>query len=87
MKTILQSALEAETFVVCYFESTPPEWINLKVEPARHLICININGIPGKIECFEDNCSDPKIKCLSNAPPENQLKHLTRKFLNVGPIL
>lgn len=76
LKTILQQALEVETFVVCHFESSPPEWIILRVEPAKQLIRIDIDGMPGYNDKFENNMLDPELDWLTESPPETQLRHL-----------
>lgn len=69
LKTILQYSLEAETFVVCHFESSLLEWINLRVKPAKHLIRIDINNIPGYSDKFENNISDFEFDWLTNSSP------------------
>lgn len=38
---ITKYVLEAETFesfIICTFDSSPSEWINLRIEPTRHLL-------------------------------------------------
>lgn len=76
MSIILKQALEHETFVLCYFESSSHKWIGLKVEPARHLIRMDINAVSSRIERFEDKCSDPDLEWLANLPLNDQIKNL-----------
>ena len=74
--TIISLALEEEeTFVVCTFDSSPPEWLNLNIEPAKHLVKLDINEVGGIQTELEDYPSDPDLHWEALPTIEDQLKH------------
>lgn len=51
--TIIKHGLEGD-FVIYTFESFPLEWIDLKIEPIRHLIRLDIHGVNGQYTMMEN---------------------------------
>lgn len=80
MSRVLSKCLEKlMTTVILYIESFPPEWIDLEIDPAKHLIRIEIEGLPSKegIDYFPESLPNTESDAdwVPLIPLETQLKH------------
>lgn len=65
-----------QSFIESTFDSSPPEWVNLKIEPARHIIKLEAHENFKKREELQDyHPSDKELNREAISSPAKQLKH------------
>lgn len=74
MGVIIRHTLEHSDFVICNFQSYPPEQKNLKIEPTRHVIKMDIHEVNGLHLTLEDFSSSTNIEWSSLQSSIDQLK-------------
>lgn len=79
LEICIRQLLEEESFesyIICTFHSSPPEWIDLRIEPAKHAIKLEAKECVHKPTTIEESLSlDPDEDWQGLHPIGEQVKH------------